>query len=170
MKRDELKALGLTDEQVESVMQDYGKSIYALQRAADEKSAALQKAADEKDAELKKYLKGGELYTDPAEIQRLKTFEKDTLTKETNAKKTAGLIKLFKSANASDSVAKLFVSGKNLDEIELDEQGDIKGGEEILKQAQADYSDLFGNGNSGVPQGTTAQTKGDTAKKTPFYI
>lgn len=160
MNRDGLKAIGLTDEQVESVMQDHGKAISSFQRTIDEK-----------DAELKKYKKGGELYQDPAEFERLKTFEKDTLKKETNAKKTAALTKLFKSANASDSVAKLFVSGKNLDEIELDDKGEIKGGKDILNQAKADYADLFStDGNGGVPQGSAAQTNGATAKKTPMIF
>ena len=62
MNREELKAMGLTDEQIGSVMENYGKSV-----------VNLQKSADEKDAELKKYQKGGELYFDPAELERLKT-------------------------------------------------------------------------------------------------
>lgn len=160
MNREGLKALGLTDEQINGIMEDYGKDM-----------AKLQRSVDAKDSELKKYQKGGELYSDTAEFERLKTFEKDTLTKEANAKKTAALTKLFKSANASDSVAKLFVSGKDLDKIELDDKGEIKGGADILKQAKADYADLFGeSGNGGVPQGTNAQTGGGTAKKTPMIF
>lgn len=149
MKRDELKALELTDEQVNGVMKLFGQSVVELQNGL----TAAQKDSETAKAELKKYQKGGELYYDADEVARLKNFEKDTLTKETNAKKTAGLTKLFKDANASDSATKLLISSSKLDEIELDDKGEIKGGAEILKKAKADYADLFAtDGNSGVPQ------------------
>lgn len=159
MNREELNALGLTDEQIGSVMENYGKSV-----------VNLQKSADEKDAELKKYQKGGELYFDPAELERLKTFEKETLTRETNAKKTEALTKLFKSAKATDSVAKLLISGYDLEKLELDDKGEIKNGAELLKKAKADYADLFGgSGDKGVPQANPA-AGGDAGTKTPQIV
>ena len=117
--------------------------------------------------ELKKYQKGGELYIDVKEHERLKAFEKDTILKETNGKKTAALEKLYKSANASDSATKLLISNAKLDEIELDDKGEIKGGEEMLKKAKADYADIFSdNGNTGVPQTNKSMTNGGgTANK-----
>lgn len=159
MNREELKALGLTDEQIGSVMENYGKSV-----------VNLQKSADEKDAELKKYQKGGELYFDPAELERLKTFEKETLTRETNAKKTEALTKLFKGAKATDSVAKLLISGHDLEKLELDDKGEIKNGAELLKKAKADYADLFGgSGDKGVPQ-ANPDAGGDAGTKTPQIV
>lgn len=159
MNREELKALGLTDEQIGSVMENYGKSV-----------VNLQKSADEKDAELKKYQKGGEYYTDPKEIERLKTFEKETLTRETNAKKTEALTKLYKGAKATDSVAKLLISGHDLEKLELDDKGEIKNGAELLKKAKADYADLFGgSGDKGVPQ-ANPDAGGDAGTKTPQIV
>ena len=159
MNREELKAMGLTDEQIGSVMENYGKSV-----------VNLQKSADEKDAELKKYQKGGELYFDPAELERLKTFEKETLTRETNAKKTEALTKLFKSAKATDSVAKLLISGHDLEKLELDDKGEIKNGAELLKKAKADYADLFGgSGDKGVPQ-ANPDAGGDAGTKAPQIV
>ena len=92
-------------------MENYGKSVKELQDGL----TTAQSASESAKAELKKYQKGGENYIDTAELERLKTFEKDTLTKETNAKKTAALTKLYKSANAADSVAKLLISGQDLE-------------------------------------------------------
>ena len=155
--RDELKALGLADEHVNAVMALHGKKMTeALNRAtAAETDSATAKL------ELKKYQKGGELYIDVKEHERLKAFEKDTILKETNGKKTAALEKLYKSANASDSATKLLISNAKLDEIELDDKGEIKGGEEMLKKAKADYADIFSdNGNTGVPQTNKSMTNG----------
>ena len=155
MTREQLVAFGLTDEQVENVMKEHGKAM----------SEVLGKA-ETAETELKRYRKGGDLYNDPAEFERLKTFERDTLTKETNAKKTAGLTKLYKSANASDGAIKLLISGTDLEKIELDDKGDVKGGADILKNAKAEYADLFAaNGNAGVPQASDGQNGGGSLQK-----
>lgn len=149
--REELKALGLADELVEPVMRIHGEHTQKL-------ASAITTANSERDAakaELKRYQKGGDAYIDAKEHQRLKDFETETLTKAEREKKTAALTKLYKSANASDSAVKLLLKTHNLDEIELDDKEEVKGGAEILKAAQADYADVFSaNGNAGVPHAT----------------
>lgn len=133
MTREPLIALGLTDEQVEGVMKEHGKTMSKV--LADlEKSKSEAVTAK---TELTRYQKGGDLYNDPEEMKRLKLFEQETLTKDANAKKTAALEKLYKSANASESATKLLIKGSDLSKIELDEKGEVKGGVDILKQAKA---------------------------------
>ena len=159
MKREELRALELTDEQINAVMKLHGLAITELHNGISVAQADSEKAK----AELKKYQKGGELYIDGEEHNRLKKFEKDTISKETNAKKEAALTKLYKGANASDSAIKLLIKGHKLDEIELDDKGEVKGGADILKTAQADYADLFSaTGNSGVPHDTEGEGASST--------
>ena len=151
MTRETLIALGLTDEQVEGVMKEHGKTM-ARTLADLEKSKSEATTAK---TELTRYQKGGDLYNDPEELKRLKLFEQETLTKDANAKKTAALEKLYKSANASESATKLLIKGSDLSKIELDEKGEVKGGVDILKQAKADYSDFFGaSGGTGAPHAT----------------
>lgn len=163
MNRDELKALELSDEQINGVMKLYGKSVVELQNGL----SAAQADSETAKTELKKYQKGGELYSDPEELTRLKQFETDTLSREKNAKKTDALTKLYKGANASDGAVKLLIQSSKLDEIELDDKGEIKGGGELLKKAKADYADLFSvGGNSGVPQNPGRENGGGSDKKT----
>ena len=89
--REELKALGLADEHVNAVMVLHGKKMTeALNRAT-----AAESESETAKLELKKYQKGGELYIDVKEHERLKTFEKDTILKETNGKKTAVFLPNF---------------------------------------------------------------------------
>jgi hypothetical protein len=166
MKREELEALELTGEQINAVMKLYGKAVTELQSGL---SAAVADGEAVK-AELKKYQKDGELYIDGNEYNRLKDFEKTTLEKDTTAKKTDALTKLYKSANASDSVVKLLIAGAKLDELELDEKGELKNGSELLKKAKADYADLFAaNGNSGVPQAHDGEGGATETKRAKFY-
>ena len=165
--REELKALGLAEETVNAVMVLHGKKMTeAINKATADNADG--KAAQE---ELKKYQKGGEYYVDKKEHERLKAFETETLTKAEREKKTAALTKLYKSANASDSAVKLLLKSHNLDEIELDDKGEVKGGVDVLKAAHADYADLFSaNGNAGVPHATEgAQGNGATTKKQVVY-
>ena len=165
--REELKALGLAEETVNAVMVLHGKKMTeAINKATADNADG--KAAQE---ELKKYQKGGEYYVDKKEHERLKAFETETLTKAEREKKTAALTKLYKSANASDSAVKLLLKSHNLDEIELDDKGEVKGGVDVLNAAQADYADLFSaNGNAGVPHATEgAQGNGASTKKQVVY-
>lgn len=151
MKRDELLALELTEDQVNAVMRLHGAAITELHNGI----SAAQAESETAKTELKRYQKGGDAYIDAKEHARLQAFEKDTLTKAEKDAKTAALTKLYKGANASDGAVKLLLKAQNLDEIELDDKGEIKGGAEFLKAAQADYADLFGaNGNAGVPHAT----------------
>jgi hypothetical protein len=166
MKREELEALELTSEQVNAVMKLYGKSVTELQSGL----SAAQADSESAKAELKKYQKNGELYIDGEEYQRLKSFEKDTIEKADKDKKTDALTKLFKGANASDSATKLLIKGTDFAKIEFDEKGEIKGGADILKQAKADYADLFAaNGNSGVPQTPDGEGGAPATKRAKFY-
>ncbi len=114
MNREELKALGLTDEQIGSVMENYGKSV-----------VNLQKSADEKDAELKKYQRGGELYFDPAELERLKTFEKETKAEKVKATKDKAFDAMLTKLKVKDDFKKLLKKSLNYDELEVTDKGEI---------------------------------------------
>ena len=161
-----MKAKGYTDEQIDTLLDMF----HAEEQELRGQVTKLTSEREEAKAEIAKYQKGGEYYTDPKEIERLKTFEKETLTRETNAKKTEALTKLFKGAKATDSVAKLLISGHDLEKLELDDKGEIKNGAELLKKAKADYADLFGgSGDKGVPQ-ANPDAGGDAGTKTPQIV
>ncbi len=148
MKREELKALELTDEQINAVMRLHGFSITELHNGI----RAAQAESETAKTELKRYQKGGDAYIDAKEHERLKAFETETLTKVEREKKKAALTKLYKSGGAKDSAIPLLLKGQNWDEIEIDDKEDVKNGTEILKAAQAEYADGFGvNGNTGAP-------------------
>lgn len=165
MKREELKARGIADADIDFILNAWHDGQKDLLGQVQ----TLTKERDDARAETKKYQKGGELHIDKAEHDRLKNFEKDTLTKEATAKKTASLTKLFKEANASDSATKLLIRSTNLDEIELDDKGNVKGGAELLKKAKADYADMFASGETGVPQSSDGEGGAPAKQRAKFY-
>ena len=71
MKREELKALELTDDQVNAVMRLHGLAITELHNGI----SAAQAESETAKTELKRYQKGGEAYIDAKEHERLKAFE-----------------------------------------------------------------------------------------------
>lgn len=165
MKREELKAKGIADADIDYILDAWHNEQKSLLGQVQ----TLTKERDDARAETKKYQKDGELYIDRDEHDRLKNFEKDTLTKEVTAKKTAGLTKLFKEANASDSATKLFIKSTNLEEIELDDKGNVKGGADILKKAKADYADMFASGGAGIPQSPDGEGGAPAKQRAKFY-
>lgn len=165
MKREVLKARGIADGDIDFILNEWHESQKDLLNQVQ----TLTKERDDAVSETKKYQKDGELYIDKSEHERLKNFEKDTLTKEVTAKKTAGLTKLFKDANAGDGATKLFIKSLNLDEIELDDKGNVKGGADILKKAKAEYADMFASGDSGVPQSPGGEGGASEKQHAKFY-
>ena len=165
MRREVLKARGIADGDIDFILNEWHES----QRDLLNQVQTLTKERDDAVSETKKYQKDGELYIDKSEHERLKNFEKDTLTKEVTAKKTAGLTKLFKDANAGDGATKLFIKSMNLDEIELDDKGNVKGGADILKKAKAEYADMFASGDSGVPQSPGGEGGASEKQRAKFY-
>lgn len=171
MNRELLASFGLTDEQAESVMKEHGKHVSKLFTEIDTLKGerdSFKTAVTEKETELKRYQKGGDLFVDTKEMERLKTFEQDTLTTASNAKKTEALTKLYKSANASDSATKLLIKSKDLSKIELDEKEEVKNGAEILKQDKLDFSDFFTEPAGGGNAGTTHAGKNTEAQEFNF--
>ena len=86
MKQEELKEWGLTDEQVKSVMEQYGKDVTKLQKE-NEKLTADWNTWKEKAETAEETLKGFE-GIDPAQVQtELATWKKKAEDAEENAKK-----------------------------------------------------------------------------------
>ena len=163
MTREELKAIGIADEHIDGVMTLHGKALTDVKNAAKAEKETMQ-------TELNRYQKGGDLFVDGKEFNRLKEFEQTTLKKEVTDKKTKALTKLFMGANANESSTKLLIKCTDLDSVELDENEEAKNGADILKKAKADYADIFaGNGNDGVPQTPNVQTATRTDKTRVVY-
>lgn len=165
MKREVLKARGIADGDIDFILNEWHEGQKELLGQVQK----LTKERDDAVSETKKYQKDGEFYIDRTEHDRLKNFEKDTLTKEATAKKTASLTKLFKDANAGDGATKLFIKSLNLDDIELDDNGNVKGGLDIVKKVKTEYADMFASGDSGVPQSPGGEAGASEKQRAKFY-
>lgn len=105
MKREELKAMGLTDEQVEQIMSDLGKNIQKANSMAEK-----YKEDAEKVAELQRQL-------DEINNANLSEIEKANKLVEDSNKKVAELESKLKAQETRSDLATIGIVGEDADKI-----------------------------------------------------
>lgn len=153
MTREELKAIGLDDEQIESVMTAHGKSTNDIRQKAD-KVDVLQSQLDDsqniitsRDSQLEE-LKKVDAESLQAEIKRLED-ENSTIAQQSESRLAEELTKRDK-ANAIDlrirdegvKYPDLVKGTLSLDDV-LFKDGELIGFDEALNTSKEKYADLF---------------------------
>lgn len=154
MSRKSLKAMGLTEEQVESIVEMNAESLSGLKdklvEAEDkaDKAAALQKQLDEANEKIKAFTaddykaryesEHAEHDKTKAEFEKLKT---DIAGKETLAKKQAAYKALLTKANLPEKYHTRAMRGIDFDGMELDDKGAVKNAKKYTEDVQNDWKD-----------------------------
>lgn len=168
MTKEELKELGLTDEQVATIAEDYGKN-YVPKGQFNEKNDEVKTLKVEIDtsrkelADLQKANKSNEELT--AKIEELKQNAKD---RDNEYEKQINEIKLNASVersllSAKVKNAKAVKALLDLKDATLDSDGNIKGLDEQLKTLQKSDPYLFGEVS---PKGHIPGDPGEDTPKT----
>lgn len=156
LTRKSLKAMGLTDEQIESVIEMHTETISGLKDKLDAVENNVE-TVEKLKADVEKYkgeletakqtIADGEKYKDMYESQKAEYEKyKDNVTaKETKAAKEKAIKEYFKSKGINDDNMSIAMRGikSEIDAAELDEKGkikDIKVFDELIK---GDYSRLI---------------------------
>lgn len=147
LTRKKLKAFGLTEEQVESVIEEHIETVKALQddvatyKAEADKLPGVQKELDD----LKK--SGGDDYKKKYEDEHsaFESYKSEISAKETKAAKERAFREILKAAKVSekriDTVVK--ASASVIDKIELDESGNAKNSDTLKADAEKEWSDFI---------------------------
>ena len=147
LTRKKLKAFGLTEEQVESVIEEHIETVKALQddvatyKAEADKLPGVQKELDD----LKK--SGGDDYKKRYEDEHsaFESYKSEISAKETKAAKERAFREILKAAKVSekriDTVVK--ASASVIDKIELDESGNAKNSDTLKTDAEKEWSDFI---------------------------
>lgn len=177
MTKEELKALGLTDEQVAKVTEDYGKN-YVSKSQFNEKNEALKNAEKEK-GELTKQIEGLKKNNDSnADLKKqIEAMQAAAKTMETEHATQLAQIKLDAAVEHSLTVAK----AKNtkaaralldLKDAKLDEKGEVIGLSDKIKELQKSDAYLFESDEGqkkevgGIHPGAGSDDNGTAAKLT----
>lgn len=155
LKRSTLKAMGLTDEQCETIIADHLETVDALKgeisgyRTQAEQNAAAATERDQLRTEYEALKQNG---TDAAKIQaEFDAYRTDVENRAINAQKTAAVKKLLhESGVQSDTVVDLLMAKVDLGTVQLD-NGNVKDADSFVSGYRQQYGDLFASVSS---QGT----------------
>lgn len=144
LTRSMLKAMGLTEEQVTSIIEGHTDSINALTKERDDARASAAKIEDltrERDEYKSKAEKAG----DAAKVQAdFDAYKAQIEGEKTNAAKTAAVRAALRSAGVNrDEFADLLMGKVDLAKVELD--GDkLKDSASLIDPLKTSYSGCFG--------------------------
>lgn len=171
LTRKSLKAMGLSDEQVDSIIEMHTETVDGLKhyKADAEKLAAVQKELDELKA------KGDDGYKEKYEKEHkaFEDFKNEQSAKESKAAKEKAYKELLISAGVSEKRVDSVLKVSDLSKIEL-EDGKVKGADELTKTIKTEWADfIVSTQTNGVqthtpPQNTSGDgkwTKADVYKK-----
>lgn len=146
--RKALKAMGITDEQIESIIELHTESIDAIKADRDkykedaEKLSDVQRQLDEAKSEIEAAKKDdykGKYESEKAAHDKLK---EDIKVKETTAKKSTALKAYLKEKGYSDNgITKITKYGDYIKDIELDEDGKIKDADKLIGKVETEWSE-----------------------------
>ena len=169
MKREELKKLNLTDEQIDKVMSLHGADVENSKSKIDElnkTNESLQSQIAERDKDLKTLKKQAgdneELTNQFKELQSKYKQDTENLTKELQQTKLNSAVDsaLGKAKVRNSKAAKALL---NMDEVKLNDKGEVEGLDDQISSLQKTDGYLFDQGNTEPyqPQGGGGNTDPD---------
>lgn len=165
LTRKALKAMGITDEQIESVIEMHTETIDGLKAQINElkeSATEFEKVKQERDDLKKEISKAGDAdkkYNDlKAEYDKYKA---DIEAKATKDAKEKAYRELLRKANISEKRLDAIMKVTALDEIELDAEGKIKDADKLTESAKKEWADfIVKEGEKGADTKTPPENNG----------
>ena len=158
LKRSTLEAMGLTAQQIDTIIADHTETVTAIQKERDGFKAQAEELAGVKTqlatatTELEKLKTAG---ADAAKVQAdFDAYKKQVEAEKTNGRKDAAVRALFKGKGVSrDTLLELLMGKVDLNKVELDDKGNVKDADTFVKGYQDTYGDCFSTkGEEGTPK------------------
>ncbi len=144
-----LNALGIEADKVEQIIEAHTETVDALKKERDTAKALADQYKEDADKLPKvqeeldglKNAQSDNPYKEQYEKERdaFEAYKKDIEEKEAAAKKESAYRKILTDAGVSDGIVDLIIKGDPV-EIEFDENGKVKGAEEITKAVKEKWS------------------------------
>lgn len=166
LTRKYLKSIGLTEDQIEGIVEEHIATVNDLKEAANkykadaDKLPAVQKELDD----LKAAGDGGYKEKYEAEVKAHKEYKQQIESEKETARTDADVLALCKEAGiARESSLRLIAKDFDRSKIERDKDGKITNRDALLKAVKTDYADFVATpGNQGTPPATPPSGSGTT--------
>lgn len=154
LTRKALIAMGIESEKIDQIIDMHTETVDAIKAERDtaKEDVKKYKADSEKLAEVEKELsdlkeKAGKPNEYKEKYDKLKseyeTYKNDITTKETKAKKSKAYRDMLKEIGVSEKRLDSVMKVADYDSIEFEEDGTIKGVEELKENAKKEWSDFI---------------------------
>lgn len=168
LTRKYLKSIGLTEDQIDGIIEEHSSTIEGLKEAANkyksdaEKLPGVQKELDD----LKAAGDGGYKEKYEAEAKAHKEYKQQIEAEKENARNDADVLAICKEAGiARESSLRLIAKDFDRSKIERDKDGNITNRAKLLETVKADYADFVATpSDKGTPPATPPTGGGTTYK------
>ncbi len=145
LTRNYLKSMGLTEEQVNAIIENHTDTVEGLKKERDTLKAAadsVEALTRERDEYKDKLSKAG----DAAKVQAdFDAFRQQVEKEKTHTRKMQAYDALLKDVGvARDSFRQTLCKTADMEKIELDDKGAVKDAEALKERIRADYADFIG--------------------------
>ena len=173
LTRKYLKSIGLTEDQIEGIVEEHVATVSDLKETANkykadaDKLPTVQKELDD----LKAAGDGGYKEKYEAEVKAYKEYKQQVESEKETARTDADVLAICKEAGITrESSLRLIVKDFDRSKIERDKDGNISNRAKLLEAVKTDYADFVGTpGKEGTPP-TTPPTGGGGSSKTKKEI
>ena len=142
-----LSAMGIEDDKVDEIIAAHTDTVNALKEQRDnykedaEKLPAIQKKLDELEAQNDKEDPYKEKY-EKLQVE-FDTFKESVENEKIKAEKNKAYRELIKQAGVSEKRINAIMKVTNIDNVELDEKGEIKDADKITENIKKEWSDFI---------------------------
>ena len=158
-----LKAMGISDEQVDEIIAAHTETVDALKEQRDaykadaEKLADVQKQLDKATADLEAAGKDAYKVKYEALKEEFEGYKTEQTKKESHAAKEKAYRALLQEAGVSEKRLESVLRVSDVDSVELDDKGTIKGADKLTESIKSEWADFI----------TTTQTRGASTSNPP---
>lgn len=172
-----LKALGLEDDKIEQIIEEH-TTIADRMNAEIEKYKAdaevlprVQRELEKAQADLEAGKKDSWKVKYEAVKEEFEGYKSEQTKKETRAAKEAAYRALLKQAGVSEKRLESVLKVSDVDSVELDEKGTIKGADKLTESIKSEWADFIGTTSIQGAQTATppASTGGNGMTKADIY-
>lgn len=158
-----LKAMGISDEQVDEIIAAHTETVDALKEQRDaykadaEKLADVQKQLDKATADLEAAGKDAYKVKYEALKEEYEGYKTEQTKKESHEAKEKAYRALLQEAGVSEKRLESVLKVSDVDSVELDENGSIKGADKLTESIKSEWADFI----------TTTETRGAQTSNPP---
>ena len=158
-----LKAMGISDEQVDEIIAAHTETVDALKEQRDaykadaEKLADVQKQLDKATADLEAAGKDAYKVKYEALKEEYEGYKTEQTKKESHAAKEKAYRALLQEAGVSEKRLESVLRVSDVDSVELDGNGSIKGADKLTESIKSEWADFI----------TTTETRGAQTSNPP---